>query len=140
MILKNKIIISSVLVSTILLGASVTTFASNSNDSLNNSVESIEKGAKVKWKGAAYLSKGNWCNVTSSNNIFPDSPKVTNYDSNPSTIKVRIINSNGAQVGETKSIAPGQTVRLDRIPAFSGTYTLQACPDGDSGYYTISID
>ena len=128
MILKNKIIISSVLVSTILLGASVTTFASNSNDSLNNSVESIEKGAKVKWK------------VTSSNNIFPDSPKVTNYDSNPSTIKVRILNSNGAQVGETKSIAPGQTVRLDRIPAFSGTYTLQACPDGDSGYYTISID
>ena len=140
MISKNKIIISSVLVSTILLGASVTTFASNSNDSLNNSVESIEKGAKVKWKGTAYLSKGNWCNVTSSNNIFPDSPKVTNYGSNPSTIKVRIINSNGAQVGETKSIAPGQTVRLDRIPAFSGTYTLQACPDGDSGYYTISID
>lgn len=140
MISKNKIIISSVLVSTILLGASVTTFASNSNDSLNNSVESIEKGAKVKWKGTAYLSKGNWCNVTSSNNIFPDSPKVTNYGSNPSTIKVRILNSNGAQVGETKSIAPGQTVRLDRIPAFSGTYTLQACPDGDSGYYTISID
>lgn len=140
MISKNKIIISSVLVSTILLGASVTTFASNSNDSLNNSVESIEKGAKVKWKGTAYLSKGNWCNVTSSNNIFPDSPKVTNYDSNTSTIKVRIINSNGAQVGETKSIAPGQTVRLDRIPAFSGTYTLQACPDGDSGYYTVSLD
>ncbi|WP_304681788.1 hypothetical protein [uncultured Clostridium sp.] len=140
MISKNKIIISSVLVSTILLGASVTTFASTSNGSLNNSIESIEKGAKVKWKGTAYLSKGNWCNVTSSNNIFPDSPKVTNYGSNPSTIKVRILNSNGAQVGETKSIAPGQTVRLDRIPAFSGTYTLQACPDGDSGYYTISID
>ena len=129
MISKNKIIISSVLVSTILLGASVTTFASTSNGSLNNSIESIEKGAKVKWKGTAYLSKGNWCNVTSSNNIFPDSPKVTNYGSNPSTIKVRILNSNGAQVGETKSIAPGQTVRLDRIPAFSGTYTLQACPD-----------
>ncbi len=99
-----------------------------------------EEIEEVCWSGSAYVSTSYYCNVTSSNNIFPDSPKVTNNANNPGTIKVRIINSSGQQVGEVKTIAVGESVTMDQIPAFSGTYTLQAKATATSGYYTISID
>lgn len=95
---------------------------------------------RVNWTGTAYLSKGKWCNVTSSNNIFPDKPQVTNASGNKGTIEVRIINEKGEIVGSKKTIKVGKTVTLDNIPAFSGTYTLQAKAIDKSGTYTISID
>lgn len=95
---------------------------------------------RVNWTGNARLSTDGYYNVTSSNNIFRDSPKVTNHAGNPGTIKVRIINGNGKQVGNTKEIKAGKTVTMDQIPAFSGTYTLQAKAISKAGSYTITID
>ena len=80
-----------------------------------------------------------WCNVTSSNNLFPDSPKVTNDASNPCSIKVRIVNEAGAVVGKEKEVEVGKSVTMDKIPALSGTYTLQAYSE-TAGNFTISID
>lgn len=141
MLSKNKIIMVSALACSLLLGTVATTFASSkSGQSLNQSIESSKKETRVKWKGKAYLATGYWCNVTSSNNVFKESPKVTNHTSNPSEIKVRILNGRGALVGETKTIGVGETVQLDQIPAFSGTYTLQAYTEGMSDDYLISID
>lgn len=94
---------------------------------------------RVNWTGNARLSTDGYYNVTSSNNIFRDSPKVTNHAGNPGTIKVRIINGNGKQVGNTKGIKAGKTVTMDQIPAFSGTYTLQAKAISKAGSYTITI-
>lgn len=80
-----------------------------------------------------------YVNITSSNNIFPDSPLVTSDANNPGNVTIRVINEKGAQVGETKTIAPGSSVRLDQIPAFSGTYTIQG-KASVAGTYTFNID
>ncbi len=95
---------------------------------------------RVNWTGNAYISNENWCNITSSNNFFPDSPKVTNHAGNPGTIKVRVIDNTGKQIGNEKTIKVGNSTTLDQIPAFSGTYTLQAKASKDSGIFTITID
>ncbi len=94
---------------------------------------------RVNWSGTAYLAAKQWCNVTSSNNVFRDSPKVTNGASNPCSIKVRIVKESGEVVGEEKEVGVGESVKMDKIPAFSGTYTLQAYSE-KAGNYTISID
>ena len=87
----------------------------------------------IYWTGTAKLNTTDYVNITSSNNIFPDSPLVT------SDATIRVINEKGAQVGETKTIAPGSSVRLDQIPAFSGTYTIQG-KASVAGTYTFNID
>lgn len=94
----------------------------------------------VNWSSTAYLTLNAYSNVTSSNNLFADRPLVTNSASNPGPIMVRVVNSNGQVIGSPKTILTGQSVRLDQIPAFSGTYTLQAQAYRSAGYYFISID
>ena len=91
------------------------------------------------WTGTAKLNTTDYVNITSSNNIFPDSPLVTSDANNPGNVTIRVINEKGAQVGETKTIAPGSSVRLDQIPAFSGTYTIQG-KASVAGTYTFNID
>ncbi len=93
----------------------------------------------INWNGATYLTTGNYSNVATSNNLFPDSPTVTNGTGNPGTITVRVVGSNGAQIGKTKTIKAGKSVQLDRIPALSGTYTIQA-KASKAGTYNISVD
>lgn len=138
MIQKKRII--SILAATIILGNSSLTFANSINQNINKEIKTSEKQTKVKWTGSTYLTSGQWGNVTSSNNIFPDKPLVTNHANNPGELQVRILNSSGKQVGTTKNVKPGKSVRMDSIPAFSGTYTLQANPVENSGTYTVSID
>lgn len=93
----------------------------------------------IYWTGTAKLNTTDYVNITSSNNIFPDSPLVTSDANNPGNVTIRVINEKGAQVGETKTIAPGSSVRLDQIPAFSGTYTIQG-KASVAGTYTFNID
>lgn len=114
------------------------TFAASESTTSNESDPPMH--IMVNWTGTTYVSQSSWVNITSSNNLFPDSPLVTNHISNPGRLKVRIINSNGAQVGQVKYVSVGQSVRMDQIPAFSGTYTLQAIAEYTAGSYTISID
>lgn len=109
-----------------------------SNESFYDS--SLRAEARVNWTGKAYLVTNAWSNITSSNNLFPDRPKVTNYASNKGTIKVRILNGNGAIVGAVKTVKKGESVTMDKIPAFSGTYTLQGMAVDTEGSYTINID
>lgn len=120
----------------------VTTFAAEMPYQNIEANETIEKAAqpRVNWTGKARLGMVVYYNVTSSNNIFRDSPKVTNHAGNPGKIRVRIINSKGEQVGAVKDIAAGKSVTMDKIPALSGTYTLQAKALEKEGSYTITID
>ena len=90
-------------------------------------------------RSRGFFSITDYVNITSSNNIFPDSPLVTSDANNPGNVTIRVINEKGAQVGETKTIAPGSSVRLDQIPAFSGTYTIQG-KASVAGTYTFNID
>lgn len=95
---------------------------------------------RVAWSGTAYVEKGKWCNVTSSNNIFPDKPKVTNGSASPGKLQVRIVNEAGKIIGSVMDVEVGGSVKMDNIPALSGTYTLQANAVELSGTYYISID
>lgn len=119
----------------------VTAFAADEPHQKEMSVgDENVKQPRVYWKGNARLSTDGYYNVTSSNNIFNDSPKVTNHAGNPGTIRVRIINEAGEKVGRTKDIEAGKTIQMDQIPAFSGRYTLQAKALDSAGTYTITID
>lgn len=102
-------------------------------------LEAETKKPKVKWSGTANLVKGKYMNITSSNNIFPDQPTVTNDEGNPGDVTFRIKNEKGEIVGTAKTAKPGKSVKMDKIPAFSGDYTLQGKATVD-GEYTISID
>ena len=95
---------------------------------------------RIKWTGNAYVALNEWCNVTSSNNIFADSPTVTSYASNPGLVQLRIINEAGAQVGRIQSVNSVNSVTMDKIPALSGTYTLQARAVTSPGVYTFTVD
>lgn len=134
----NLLMVTGLCVS--LAANSVIAFASESESNIiatHSTQEQIQP--RVNWKGLAYLAKEQWCNVTSSNNIFDDKPTVTNDASNPADICVRIINAAGAQVGEIKLVMVGESVTMDKIPWNSGTYTLQAYTS-TAGNYMISID
>lgn len=55
-------------------------FASETKSSIAvESMQEIQIQPRVNWIGSAYLSSGNWCNVTSSNNLFPDKPPFIAY-------------------------------------------------------------
>ncbi|MFD1394185.1 hypothetical protein ACFQ3L_11460 [Lacticaseibacillus jixianensis] len=94
----------------------------------------------IYWNSSAHLVTSAYSNVTSSNNIFDDRPLVTNKAGNKGSIKVRVINQRGAQVGSVKTIGVGKSVRLDTIYWDSGTYNIQAKAVSAAGTYAISID
>jgi hypothetical protein len=112
--------------------------------SAEESVSSIEQTHSIRplvnWSGNAYLTTSAFSNVTSSNNIFSNRPTVTNDVSNAGSIKVKIVNASGKQVGATKTIGKGKSVKLDTIPWNSGTYTLKAMAVTKNGTYRIAID
>ena len=141
---KNKFILLSTLALT--LSSSPVVFANSAGS--NEFIEPIDTSVfyetskiepRVNWMGNAALTAGKWVNIMSSNNIFPDSPLVTNHSGNKGVIEVRILNQHWQQVGSIKSVGTGESVRMDQIPALSGNYTLQGRPLL-SGTYTISID
>lgn len=94
----------------------------------------------INWDGDPYLVTTRYVDITTSNNIFRDSPKVTNSARNPGAIYVRILNADGAVISPVKYVAPGQIVTMDQILAFSGTYTVQAKAANVEGTYHIAVD
>lgn len=112
-----------------------------SNDLAPTSTAQEEISPRIYWNGTAQLSTGSWNNITASNNIFPDSPLITSDPKNPGTVTVRVLNDKGEQVGGTKTMQPGESARLDQIPAFSGTYTIQGKVIlGYGGTYKFIVD
>lgn len=128
------------LLSTVLLSVSVSGSQSVNATTDGEQATQSTATAMIYWSSTAYLVTNAYSNVTSSNNIFNDSPVVTNNAGNKGAIKVKIVNSNGAQVGSVKTIGKGKTVRLDSIPWNSGTYTLKAMAVSSTGTYAIKID
>ena len=94
---------------------------------------------RINWSGTAKLNTTSYQNITSSNNIFPDSPTVTSDANNPGKVTLRVVDDKGKQIGSTKSVLPGEDVVLDQIPAFSGTYTIQGKASVD-GTYTFNVN
>lgn len=94
---------------------------------------------RINWSGTAKLNTTSYQNITSSNNIFPDSPTVTSDANNPGKVTLRVIDDKGKQIGSTKTVSPGDDVVLDQIPALSGTYTIQG-KASVAGTYTFNVD
>jgi hypothetical protein len=132
---KKATLFSAAAVLTFALGSTAGATAAPAKEQNSND----EVRILVSWSGTAYLTKNAFSNITSSNNIFRDAPTVTNGADSPGNVTVRIKNSDGKQVGSEKTIAPGKSVKLDTIPAFSGTYTLQG-KGSVTGTYSITID
>lgn len=109
-------------------------------DMIENTInENHEIVPLINWSGNAYLTKNKWSNVIGSNNIFRDSPTITNRAGNPGTVKFRIVNSKGNIIAESGYIASGKSVKLGPIPASAGTYTIQGNAEV-TGTYNIAVD
>lgn len=80
---------------------------------------------RIYWYGTAVLKRGGWYNITSSNNIFPDNPRVHSDAGNVGDVQIRVVDGNGQIIGNTQTLKPGTAILLDTIPASSGTYTIQ---------------
>jgi len=93
----------------------------------------------INWTGNSYLTRNVWSNVVGSNNVFRDTPTVYNWAGNPGEAVFRIVDGNGDIVATSGYVKPGSSTKLGPIPAFSGTYTLQASVE-KTGTYTIKID
>ena len=50
---------------------------------------------RINWTGTAKLNTTSYQNITSSNNVFPDSPTVTSDANNPGTVTLRVIDDKG---------------------------------------------
>ncbi|MFB5269347.1 hypothetical protein ACE41H_21535 [Paenibacillus enshidis] len=133
---KKAALLSAASVLTLALGSSAGVVTAAPAGETQNSNDEVR--IMVSWSGTAYLTKNAFSNITSSNNLFNDSPQVTNGADSPGNVTVRIKNESGQIVGSEKTIAPGKTVRLDQIPWDSGTYTLQG-KGSVTGTYSISI-
>lgn len=139
--MKLKKALSAMGICVMLAATSVTAYAAEPMQASTAVTENDTRiQPRVNWTGKARLGLNVYYNVTSSNNIFPDTPTITNHAGNPGKIKVRIVNSKGKIVAGPKEVAAGKSVKLGQIPAFSGTYTLQAMALSKAGSYTISID
>lgn len=104
--------------------------------------EPIDPEEPVAWGGDAYLETDTWTLIVKSNNIFADSPKVTNQSWNPGAIRVKVVKDSdpSIQIGSTKIIVNGYSTYLDTIPAFSGTYRILAQAYSIPGSYNLRID
>lgn len=60
----------------------------------------------IYWTGTAKLNTTDYVNITSSNNIFPDSPLVTSDANNPGNVTIRVINEKGAQAEKPRPSPP----------------------------------
>lgn len=140
--MKKAIIVSCLSLS--IFGGSVGVNNVNAEGlTLTNEQESktTEVRPLVNWSGDAYITTTGFSNVTTSNNFFNDSPRVTNASGNAGAIEVKIVDeSSGAQIGKTYTIEKGKTVQMDKIAWNTGTYTLKAKAVSKNGTYTISIN
>lgn len=138
--IKN-ILLTSMMIATLIMSSSAMAFATTSatNVSDGTAIASKEISPRIYWHGTAKLYTGSWANITSSNNIFPDSPTVTSDVNNAGYVNLRVMSSDGSQIGSMKTVYPGESVVLDRIPALSGTYTIQGSAD-PAGTYSFTID
>lgn len=77
------------------------------------------------WQGTAFLSTEAYCNITGANNWVKEAPVIMSDPDNPGSVQLRVLDGNSAVIGSEKTLAPGKSVRLDTIPALSGTYVIQ---------------
>lgn len=101
----------------------------------NSSSDEHQITPYINWDGSANLVTHLFSNITSSNNWFNDSPKVISNINNPGLVYLRVMSSNGSQIGDVKIVAPGKSVVLDEIPFNSGTYTIQGMGTVSGAYY-----
>ena len=97
--------------------------------------------SRINYTGNTFLHPGLWLTVTTSNNLFPDSPMVTNHSVNPGAISVRIVSALTHDVICSEMLlGRGDSGRTCRIPALSGEYAVQAMAMTTSANYLISVD
>lgn len=136
----KKVIIASCL-SLSILGVSAAPNIANAEELTSVESKSFEEVTPyINWSGNAYLIITAYTNVTSSNNIFTDAPTVTNDSGNKGTIKVKVVDEAGNQVGTVKTIEKGKSAKLSDIPWNSGTYTIKAKAVDKEGTYRISVN
>lgn len=92
------------------------------------------------WNDTVTLTITAWSNLTSYNNLFADSPTVTNHANSDGDLKVRVIDGNGNVIVSETTVPAGESVTLAKIPATSGKCTFQAKAITRQGSFRIDID
>lgn len=121
----------------LVLMASTTVSASAAEIPDNTSVTVAEQTVtpRINWDGTAWLVTTGFCTITTSDNLFDDAPLVISDGNNAGVVTIRVLNEKGVQVGSEKDVAPGDSIRLDMIPAGSGTYRIQGKAEVEGNYY-----
>lgn len=115
---------------------SCTNAPSEESSSTETEIQSSEE-EKIVWEGSAYLEAGHYSNIAGANNIFRENLVITSSKDNYATVTLCIVDNKGAVVGSKKTVAPGESVTMDEIPALSGYYMVQGSPDTSGQYYFI---
>ena len=95
---------------------------------------------RIKWTGEVKLYVNTWSNIIGENNIFSDRPLVLSDANNPGDIIVRVLDANGDQVGDVKTVRKGKSITLDNIPWNSGNYIIQGKALTTKGIYKLTVD
>ena len=89
---------------------------------------------------STYITTDGWSTVATDNNWIPAKIRFTNDANNPGQVEVRVVNSSGSVVVDPVSISTGTTESLgSRVPAFSGTYSVQVKASYTTGYYKFTL-
>ena len=125
----------------LVLMASTSVSASAAEIPDNTSAAVVEQTVtpRINWDGTAWLVTTDFCTITTSNNWFDDAPLVISDGNNAGPVTIRVLNEKGLQVGSEKTVEPGDSIRLDTIPAGSGTYRIQGKALEEAGNYYFDI-
>lgn len=93
----------------------------------------------IDWRDSVYLTPYSWNNIAYDNNLFGEYIDVTNKGDNIDSIWVRIQDEDGNVICGPTWIQSGTTATLGRVPAFSGTYTIQAKSYSRSATFGLTI-
>ncbi|MGX7199873.1 hypothetical protein [Enterococcus nangangensis] len=137
----KKFFISSAFCVSLLFSMSFAISKVSANEVQDESFKSSNE-ILVSWHGTANLVSDAYNNITSSNNIFTDSPVIISDASNKATVYIMVVNESGEQLGSIKTLSPGSSVTLGPIPWDSGTYTIKgkAPSSSNEGVYTFTVD
>lgn len=88
---------------------------------------------------SAYLDVDSFYNIAATSNVLSYSPIIISDEENIGDVYIRILDGKGQLLGSAITVAPGETVTIGKIPAFSGTCTVQGKAADAAGEYIFRI-
>lgn len=88
---------------------------------------------------SALLDCDAFYNIAATSSVLPTSPMVTSDEGNLGDVYIRVLDDKGQIICDSILVAPGETIPLSEISAFSGTCTIQGKASNVVGEYTFAV-